>query len=89
MCKAINKNYVCCIPTYSKKFGLLVPSFRILDRFFQIFFTWIIGGRVRQRCTLGITVSAGRLTVLDNCIAVGAGGGLDYHLPLFLSFHID
>ena len=36
-----------------------------------------------------VTFSAGRLTVLDNCIAVGAGGGLDYHLPLFLSFHID
>ena len=28
----------------SKKVGLLVASFRILGRLFQIFFTWIISG---------------------------------------------
>ena len=28
----------------SKKVGLLVASFKLLRRFFQIFFTWIISG---------------------------------------------
>ena len=41
MCKAIDKNSVCCLPTYPRK---LVASFKILDRFFQLFFTWIISG---------------------------------------------
>ena len=54
----------------------------------------IIGGRVRQRCTLGnfqcrdvllFWIILGR-TVLA---VVAVGGCFDYHIPLFLSFHID
>ena len=89
MCKDIDKNSVCCLPTC-----LLFASFRILGRFFQIFFTWIIGGRVRQRCTLGNFQCRDVLMtwIIVGCtvLAVGAGGGcFDYHLPLFLSFRID
>ena len=43
MCKAIDKKFVCFL---SNKVGLLVASLRILGRFFQIFFTWAVGGRV-------------------------------------------
>ena len=39
---------ICLLSTrLSKKVGLLVASFRILGRFFQIFFTWVIGGGTR------------------------------------------
>ena len=85
----------CLLSSYlSKKAGLLVVSFRILGRFFQIFFTSIIGGRVRQRCTLGNfqcrDVLLFWIIVGRTVLAVGAVGGcFDYHLPLFLSFHID
>ena len=45
---------LCLLYSYlPKKTGLLIASFRILGRFFQIFFTWIIGGRDRQRYTHG------------------------------------
>ena len=83
MCKAIDKNSVCCLPTYPRKlaFWLLLSEFWAGS--FRFFFTWIIGGRVRQRCTLAGFQCLGR-TVL----AVGAGGScFDYHLSLFLSFH--
>ena len=77
-----------------QKVGLLVASFRILGPFFQIFLTWIIGGRIRQRCTLGNfqcrDVLLFWIIVGRTVLAVGAGVGcFDYHLPLFLSFHID
>ena len=97
------RSILCVRPSIKILFAVFLPiqeswpfgaSFKVLGRFFQIFFTWIIGGRVRQRCTLGnfqcrdfllFWIIVGR-TVL----AVGAGGGcFDYHLPLFTSFHID
>ena len=95
MCKAIDRNSVCCLPTYPRKlaFWLLLSEFWA-GFFFQIFFTWIIGGRVRQRCTLGNfqcrDVLLFWIIVGRTVLAVGAGRGcFDYHLPLFLSFHID
>ena len=95
MCKAIDKNSVCCcLPTYPRKlaFWLLLSEF--WAGFAQIFFTWIIGGRVRQRCTLGNFQCRGVLLfwiiIGRTVLAVGGGEGcFDYHLPLFLSFHID
>ena len=41
MCKAFDKNSVCCFPTYPKcwTFGRL---FQNLGRFFQVCFTWVI-----------------------------------------------
>ena len=85
----------CLLSSYlSKKVGFLVASFRILDRFFQSFFTWVVGGRVRQWRTLGNFQCRGVLLfwiiVGGTVLAVGAGEGcFDHHLPLFLSFHID
>ena len=51
-----------------------------------------IGGRVRQRCTLGNFHCRGvllfQIIVGRTVLAVGRGC-FDYNLPLFLSFHID
>ena len=79
MCKAIDKNF-CLLSSYlCKEVGLLIASFRILGRFFQIFFTWIIAGRVRQLCTLGNFQCRGVLLfwiiIGRTVLAVGAGGG--------------
>ena len=52
-----------------KNIDLLVASFRILVRSFQIFFTWVIGGRVRLRCTLDNFQCRDGLLFFDNCRA--------------------
>ena len=91
MCKAIDKNIVCCLPAYPRKLAFwLLLSELILGRFFQIFFTLVKGGRVRLRCTLGKCQCRGVLLfffiiVGRTVLAVGAGGVV----PLFLSLHID
>ena len=91
MCKAIDKNSVCCLHL-SKKVGLLVASFRILGRLFQIFFTWIIVGRVRQRCTLGSFQCRGVLLfwiiVGRTMLAVGAGGVVSTIISHYFSLSI-
>ena len=78
----------------SKKVGLLVASLRILGRFFQIFFTWAVGGRVRQLCTLGNfqcrSVLLSWIIVGRTVLAGGTDGGyFETQFTLFLSFHID
>ena len=70
MCKAIDKNIVCCLPAYPRKLAFwLLLSELILGRFFQIFFTWVKGGRVRLRCTLGKCQCRGVLLFFYNCRA--------------------
>ena len=93
MCKAIDINSVCCLPTYSRKlaFWLLLSEF--LGRFFQIFFTWVIGGRIRQWCMLGNFKCRGVLMfwiiVGRTELAVGAVGIVTTIISYYFSFHID
>ena len=70
MCKAIDKNFVCCLPTYPRMLALcfLLSEFWA-GFFFQIVFTRVICGRFRQRCALLEFSVPGRPTVLDNCRA--------------------
>ena len=94
------RSILCVRPSIKILFAVFLPIqeswpfgcfFQNFGRFFQIFFTWIIGGR---RCTLGNFQCRGVLLfwiiVGRTVLAVGAGRGCsDYHLPLFLSVHID
>ena len=93
MCKAIDKNlFAVFLPIQENwPFGCFFQNFGPV---LSDFFTWIIGGRVRQRSTLGNfqcrDVLLFWIIVGRTLLAVGEGTGcLDYHLPLFLSFHID
>ena len=67
--------------------------FRILGRFFQVFFTCVIGGRVRPRCTLGNFQCRGVLLfciiVGRTVLAKGAGGGLSKIISHYFSLSIS
>ena len=85
---------ICLLSSYlSKKVGLLVASFRILGSFFQVFFTCVIGGRVRPRCTLGNFQCRGVLLfciiVGHTVLAKGAGGGVSKIISHYFSLSIS